>query len=291
MGLLWCTAHLPLRWALASGDLLGRMAYYLVPYRRRIVEINLALCFPELAAAERTAMVRENLRYTGRGFVEAGIAWWGDWALIRRLAHFDGLEHLWRALDEGRGVILLGAHFTSLELSGRIMLTQIPFQVIYRENRNPVIERFMHRSRHRHYEQTIQRRDLRSVVHALRKRRIVWYPPDQDYGRPHSVFAPFFGIPAATITMTSRLARLSGAAVIPAYGTAREDGVGYTIKLYPALENFPSGDDQLDAMRINAVLEAEVRRQPQQYYWVHRRFKTRADGTPAPYPCRRHKRM
>lgn len=290
MALLRCIARLPFRWALAVGALLGRLSYYLMPYRRRIAEANLALCLPELTVAERAALVRENLRYTGRGLVEAGIAWWGKPSLIQRLSHFEGLEHLQQALGEGRGVILLGAHFTPLELTGRIMLTRIPFQVLYRENRNPVIERFMRENRQRLYEQALPRRDLRAVVRALRKRRVVWYPPDQDYGRPHSVFAPFFGIPAATITVTSRLARLTGAAVIPAYGTARESD-GYTIRLYPPLQDFPSGDDEQDASRLNALLEAEIRRHPEQYYWVHRRFKTRPDGVPGPYPSRRHKRV
>ncbi|MDN5849444.1 MAG: LpxL/LpxP family Kdo(2)-lipid IV(A) lauroyl/palmitoleoyl acyltransferase [Nitrococcus sp.] len=292
MGLLRCIARLPFPWALALGGLVGRLSYYLLPYRRRVVEANLALCLPDLTAAERNALVRENLRCTGRGLVEVGIAWWGKAALIQRLGHFEGLEHLRQALDEGRGVILLGAHFTPLELTGRIMLSQIPFQVIYRENRNPVIERFMRESRQRLYQQTHQRRDLRALVRALRERCVVWYPPDQDYGRSHSVFAPFFGIPAATITVTSRLARLTGATVIPTYGTARRSATGYTIRLHPPLRNFPSGDEVLDATRLNAVLEAEVRCHPEQYYWVHRRFKTRPDGAPEPYPPRRRcKRM
>lgn len=290
MGLLRLSACLPLSWALAAGALVGRLSYYLVPYRRRIVEANLTLCLPELTQPERTALVRKNLRYTGRGLVEVGIAWWSKPALIQRLGHFEGLEHLRQALAEGRGVILLGAHFTALELTGRIMLTQIPFQVIYRESRNPVIERFMRECRGRFYEQTLPRRDLRALVRALRERRVIWYPPDQDYGRRHSVFAPFFGIPAATITITSRLARLTGAAVIPVYGMARVAGDGYTIRLHPPLQDFPSGDDQLDATRLNALLEAEVRRHPEQYYWVHRRFKTRPDGTPGPYRSRRRRK-
>ena len=291
LGLLRCIASLPLPWALAVGDLLGRLSYHLLPYRRRIVEANLALCLPELGAAERTALTRQNLRFTGRGLVEAGIAWWRDAALIQSLGHFEGLDNLAQVLREERGVILLGAHFTPLELTGRIMLTQVPFQVIYREQRNAVIERCMQDNRRRLYERTVWRGDLRSLVRALRERRIIWYPPDQDYGPAHSVFAPFFGIPAATLTVTARLVRLTGAAVIPTYGTARKSGHGYTIRLYPPLRDFPSGDDEHDARRLNAVLEAEVRRNPEQYYWVHRRFKTRPDGAPGFYPVRRRKRM
>ncbi len=291
VGLLRCIVRLPFPWALAVGDFIGRVSYYLVPYRRRIVEANLALCLPERGVAERTALVRQNLRFTGRGLVEVGIAWWGSSTLIRRLGHFEGLEYLTQALNEGRGVILLGAHFTPLELTGRIMLTQVPFQVIYREHRNPVIEHCMRENRRRHYERVVWRRDLRSLVRALRERRVIWYPPDQDYGRPHSVFAPFFGIPAATLTVTARLVRLTGAAVIPTYGTAWKSGNGYTIQLYPPLQDFPSGDDEQDAARLNVVLEAAIRRHPEQYYWVHRRFKTRPDGTLGPYPIRRPRRL
>lgn len=291
VGTLWLVARLPHRLALWLGDGLGRVAWHVAPYRRHITDVNLRLCFPELDAGQRRRLAWQNFRYTGRGLMEVGIAWWGSDRHIRGLAQVEGLEHVHRALEQGRGVILLGAHFTPLDLTGRLLLTKLPFQVIYRADRNPVVERMMRLNRERHFERAFERRDMRALVRALRDRRVVWYPPDQDYGPRHSVFAPFFGVQAATITMTSRLARLSGAAVIPAFGVAREDGRGYRVRIHPPLEGFPSGDDQVDAARINAALEAEVRRFPAQYYWVHRRFKTRPDGQPRPYnPKRRERR-
>ncbi|MFB4205488.1 LpxL/LpxP family Kdo(2)-lipid IV(A) lauroyl/palmitoleoyl acyltransferase [Arhodomonas sp. KWT2] len=290
MGLLRLLAALPYRLAMRAGDGLGLLSWYLVPYRRRIVETNLRLCFPDLTAAQRRDLARRNLCYTGRGLVEVALAWWGAESRIARLGTVEGAEHVARAQAEGHGVILVSAHFTPLDISGRIMSRWFGFQAIYRENRNAVIEHFMRESRRRHFEHAFDRGDMRAMVRALRERRVVWYPPDQDYGRRHAVFAPFFGVPAATITMTSRLARLSGAVVIPCYGVAREDGSGYVVKLGPPLEGFPSGDDTADAERLNARLEAEVRQRPAQYYWVHRRFKTRPDGGPSPYRGRGKRR-
>ncbi|WP_435103418.1 LpxL/LpxP family Kdo(2)-lipid IV(A) lauroyl/palmitoleoyl acyltransferase [Arhodomonas sp. AD133] len=290
IGVLWGAARLPYRWGMAVGDVLGWLAWYLIPYRRHIVDTNLRLCFPEWSSAERDTLARRNFRRTGRGLVELALAWWAPERRIARLGHVEGVEHVHRALAEGRGVILVSAHFIPLDISGRILAREFPFQVIYRQNRNAVIEHFMGESRRRHLEHAFDRRDMRALVRALRARRVVWYPPDQDYGRRHAVFAPFFGVPAATITMTSRLARLSGAAVIPCYGLAREDGAGYVVKLGAPLEGFPSGDDLADATRLNASLEAEVRRYPDQYYWVHRRFKTRPEGESRPYTRTRRRR-
>ncbi len=290
IGVLWGAARLPYRWAMAVGDGLGWLAWHLIPYRRHIVETNLRLCFPEWSGAERKALARRNFRRTGRGLVELALAWWAPDRRIAELGHVEGAEHVQRALDEGRGVILVSAHFIPLDISGRVLARAFPFQVIYRQNRNAVIEHFMGENRRRHLEYAFDRRDMRALVRALRARRVVWYPPDQDYGRRHAVFAPFFGVPAATITMTSRLARLSGAAVIPCYGLAREDGTGYVVKLGAPLEGFPSGDDVADAKRLNASLEAEVRRHPDQYYWVHRRFKTRPAGETRPYTRTRRRR-
>lgn len=290
LGLLRVAAALPYRAAMRVGDAVGAMAWHLVPYRRRIVETNLRLCFPELGADARRALARRNFRYTGRGLIEMALAWWAPERRIVGLGAVEGIEHVERARADGRGVILASAHFIPLDLSGRFIARHLGFQVIYRENRNRVLEQFMRSSRQRLFEDAFDRNDARALMRALRAGRVVWYPPDQDYGHRHSVFAPFFGIPAATITMTSRLARMSGAAVLPCYGFAREDGRGYEVRIGPPLEGFPSGDDAADAERLNACLEAEVRRRPAQYYWVHRRFKTRPDGETSPYIPRRKRR-
>jgi KDO2-lipid IV(A) lauroyltransferase len=158
-----------------------------------------------------------------------------------------------------------------------------PFHVLYREHKNPVIERVMRNARIRNYERAISRGDLRAMLRSLRSNTPVWYAPDQDHGSNHSTFVPFFGIPAATITATSRLTRTSGAAVVPFIPTRLADGTGYRLTLYPALEHFPGASPEADAGRINAFLEARIREQPAQYLWVHRRFKTRPPGTAGVY--------
>lgn len=290
LGLLRLAAFLPYRVLMRLGDAIGTLAWYLVPYRRRIVETNLSLCFPDLDRRERQRLARSNLRYTGRGLMEVALAWWGGAARLEGLAEREGVAHLHAALAEGRGVLLVGAHFTPLDLTGRLLQQAVPIHAIYRAHPNPVVERAMAAGRRRHIAGALERGDMRGMVRVLRRGGVLWYPPDQDYGRRHSVFAPFFGVQAATITMTARLARLSGAVVMPAYGVARPDGRGYCLRIHPPLEGFPGGDDEADARRLNAQLEAEVRRYPAQYYWVHRRFKTRPEGEPNPYAGPRWRR-
>ena len=286
MALLWCLSRLPYRWAVFVGRRLGDLTLLFASYRRNIVRANLKLCFPDLSEAQRRHLERENFRYTGQGLAEAALAWWGDSKRLRRLAHVEGLEHLQRLQEEGRGTLLIGAHMTSMELVGRLLTIEIPFSVVYREHKNPVMERFMQKGR-RFYETAISRRETLTLLRRLKSGRIVWYPPDQDFGRQHSVFAPLFGIPAATITVPARLAAKPGAAVVPISYWAREDGSGYELHLHPPLEDFPSGDDEADAARLNALFEEDIRRHPAQYYWVHRRFKTRPPGEPRFYPKRR----
>ena len=289
LGLLWCLARLPYRWAMAAGDLIGLIAMPLARYRRHVVDTNLALCFPEKSPRERARLRRANFRYTGRGVVELGMAAWWPEERVAGIGTVTGLEHVREARRQGRGVILMGLHFTSLDFTGRIMLRHVPFQVIYRENENPVVERFMRGSRERHFEDAIHRRDMRGLIRALRRGQVIWYPPDQDYGRRYSVFAPLFGRPAATITVLSRLAAMTGAAVLPALNRARTDGRGYLVRIDPPLEGFPSGDEVADATRINRLLEERIREAPEQYYWVHRRFKTRPEGEPSPYRRKRRR--
>ena len=286
MALLWCLSRLPYRWAVFVGRRLGDLTMLFAGYRRNIVRTNLELCFPERSADELKRLERENFRFTGQGIAEAAMAWWGNSERLRPLARIQGVEHLQGLLDQGRGAILVGAHMTCMELAGRMLASAIPFSVVYREHKNPVMERFMQQGR-RPFESAISRRETMRLVRRLKGGRIVWYPPDQDFGRHHSVFAPLFGIPAATITVPARLATKPGAAVVPVSYWAREDGGGYDIRIHPPLENYPSGDDETDAARLNAFFEEEIRRHPAQYYWVHRRFKTRPPGEPRFYPKRR----
>jgi len=283
LGLLRCTVWLPYRTRLAAGRLLGHTFRLLAQHRRRVAARNIAQCFPQLEPGAQQRLLREHFAALGMGLVEMAMSWWADEARLRRLVRLEGMEHLQRARAAGRGVILLSAHFTTLEIGGRLLALFTPFHVLYRQHKNPVIERVMHNARTRNYERAIPRQDLRALLHSLQENMPVWYAPDQDHGSRHAVFVPFFGIPAATLTATSRLARLSGAAVIPFIPTRLADGTGYRLRLYPALANFPGRSAEADARRINALLEARIREQPEQYLWVHRRFKTRPPGSAGVY--------
>ena len=283
LGLLRCMVWLPYRAQLTAGRRLGAAVRLFARRRRRIAAVNIGLCFPELAAAAQQQLLREHFAALGIGVIEIAMSWWENPQRLQQLVRVDGLEHLQRALAPGRGVILLSGHFTTLEIGGRLLALTTPFHVMYRGHKNPVIERVMRNARIRNYDRAIPRHDLRAMLRSLQGNVPVWYAPDQDHGTRHGLFVPFFGIPAATITATSRLARRSGAAVVPFIPTRLADGSGYRLTLYPALEHFPGDSPETDTARINALLEARIREQPEQYLWVHRRFKTRPPGESGVY--------
>lgn len=283
LGLMWLVAKLPYRVQMAAGATLGWFMYRLLPARRHIAEVNLMLCFPELSEDDRRQMLREHFDSLGKASIETAMAWWSSDAQLQRLHHFEGIEHLDAALEQGKGVILLCAHFTTLEIGARIFAMQRPMVAMYRAHKNPLYEHIMCHHRKEHFTDAITRSDVRGAVRALKHNLPLWYAPDQDYGRKHSVFAPFFGVPAAVITATARFAKLSGAPVVPYFQERLADGSGYVMRLYPALQKFPIGDDVADATTINQVIENEIRKFPAQYLWAHRRFKTRPEGEPRPY--------
>lgn len=278
LGLLWCAARLPWGWQMACGRLLGRSALLLARRRRAIAATNLRLCFPELHGRRRAALLRKHFESFGMGVIEVAVSWWTPDSRLRALGQIEGLEHVHAALRRGKGVILLSAHFTSLEIGGRLLALHLPFHVVYRPNENPLVEAVMRRGRERRFDKAIARDDIRGMLQSLKQNHAVWYASDQNYGHKHSVFAPFFGIPAATNTATTRIARISGAAVVPFFVERRSDGTGYSLRLLPALNDFPSGDVGADTQRINRLIEDQVRKAPEQYFWMHRRFKDRPPG-------------
>ncbi|MBI5460825.1 MAG: LpxL/LpxP family Kdo(2)-lipid IV(A) lauroyl/palmitoleoyl acyltransferase [Gammaproteobacteria bacterium] len=278
MTLGWLTAHLPFGVQMGLGRILGDCAYYLMRERRRVARTNLGLCFPELDTEARRTLLREHFRSLGLGVIETAMSWWTPTARLRGLARIEGLEHLHAALDAGRGVILLSAHFTTLEIGGRLLSLHAPFHVLYRRHKNAAFEAVMQRARERHFEKAIARDDMRGMLKSLKANIPVWYAPDQNYGAEHSIFVSFFGIPASTITATARLARISGARVVPFFQERLPGTGGYRLKLYPALENFPTDDEAADTQRVNTLIETEIRKTPAQYLWAHRRFKTRPPG-------------
>ena len=281
LALLVPLAQLPWHWLLGLGRGLGRMSWHLARQRRHIAETNIRLCFPELEADEQQRLARESVISAGVATMEiVGVYFRGRLRLASRM-EVEGLEHLQQARRQGRGVLLLGMHFTSLEVAGYLLSTIAPYGAVYRPNDNPLLDRIIRRGRARHVSYYIDRSDLRGLVRHLRQGDIVWYAPDQDYGRKHSVYAPFFGVPAATITATARIARLSASPVVPMAYYRLPKG-RYRLAFQPALGNFPSGNDQDDAARINHIIEQAVRQAPEQYLWVHRRFKHQPDNS-APY--------
>jgi len=206
------------------------------------------------------------------------MCWWTPTDKLILLFQLQGKEYLDAALAKGKGVILLSAHFTTLEIGGRLLAINTPFHVLYRSHKNPLFEAIMHQARSTHFEKAIPRNDMRGMIKSLKANTPVWYAPDQDFGRKNAVFVPFFNIPAATITSTSRLAKITGAQVVPFFQQRLPHDQGYQLNLLPALDNFPCGDDKIDTRRINEIIEQQIRKQPEQYLWVHRRFKTRPEG-------------
>jgi KDO2-lipid IV(A) lauroyltransferase len=283
-GLVRLVVRLPYRVQLVIGRKLGRLYQLLSGYRRSIVRTNLELCFPELDDRERRHLEDRSYESLGMSLIETASGLWAPESFIENLGTITGLEHLEEARRQGKGVLLLSGHFCSLDFAGRILMKQYPACFTYRELRNKLSDRIIKNAREKHCRQLIHRFDLRAFLDALKSGEVVWYAPDQSQSRRKGVFAPFFGIPASTLKATTRLARMTGAAVNPFVIQRLPDARGYALTIQPALENFPGENEVADATRFNALLESQVRKNPEQYLWIHRRFKSRPPGEPKLYP-------
>ena len=276
-GLLRLLTWLPWPLAMASGRGLGALLYRLPLKTRDYARTNIRLCFPDLDAAARRRLLRAHYTSLGMSLVETAMAWWAPARKLRDRYRIEGLEHLDAALARGRGALLLSAHFTTLELGGRLLSLERPFAVMYRDQKNPVADRIMRRARQRHFRRAIHRNDVRQMLRALKENTPVWYAPDQNYSGRNFVFAPFCGIPAATNTATGRISRAAGAPVLPFFQRRTASG-DYQLTILPPLADFPSGDDAADAAAVNQAIQHMIRQAPEQYLWEHRRFKTRPAG-------------
>lgn len=285
LGLLWLVVRLPYRVLLALGRLLGCAMYWCMPERRRIAQVNLELCFPQWSAERREEVLRANFASNGIALFEMAMAWWWPKKRLARLAHIEGLEHLEQARTAGQGAVLMSLHFTTLELGAALLGQRATIDGMYREHGNAAFDFVQRHGRERHNADAvaIEREDVRAMFKSLRAGRAIWYAPDQDYGRKASVFVPLFGVQAATVTATSTFARLGKARVIPFTQTRLPGGQGYKLTVHPPLEGFPTPDEVADALRINQWVEQAILQQPEQYMWVHRRFKTRPEGEERPY--------
>ena len=281
-GLIYLITRLPLPLQHAIGRLLGFCLYWLGPRRRHIAAVNIDLCLAQLSTAERKTLLKQHFGHYGISLIESFTAWWASPATLQGRVEYEGLQHLQQALDGGNGVLLIGSHFTTLEIGVRLLNLKIPFDMMYRPHKNLLFNTVMSKGRERWGGKVIDRRDVRALLASLKNNHPLWYGPDQDYGRKHSVFVPFMGVTAATVTGTSRLAKISGAAVVP-YFVERLKKSRYRIIVHPALENFPGDSTEADAETINRIIEAQIRKSPVDYLWTHRRFKTRPDGEPRPY--------
>lgn len=275
-------ALLPYTPMMAIGRAAGRLGMRLATRRRQIVDTNLQLCFPALDAAARRVLAQRHFEAIGMALMDFAIAWWWPDEPLHRLVEIEGREHIERAMARGKGVIFLTAHFTSIEISGRLLAHICPALPMYRPNNDPLLEQIMVKNRERHVERTIPRADVRLMVRSLKAGKGVWFAPDQNFGGKGSAFAPFFGVPAASNTSLSRFATMTDAAVVPFVVFRRPEG-GYRMVVEPALESFPGRDAIADATRYNTITERWVRVAPEQYNWLHRRFKKRPPGDPPLY--------
>lgn len=283
IGFIGLAARLPYRVLMASGRALGWLAARLMGSRRRVASRNLTLCFPDLDIAERDRLLETNMRDSGLMLVEFALAWMGSVRALEKIpVTIEGLEHLTDAQARGRGVLLVGAHFSHLELCARLISQRVPIAGMYRVMDSAALEWAVLRARLRYAAAMFTKDELRPTVRWLKGGGIIWYAPDQDMRGKDSVFAPFFGVAASTLTATHHLARLSGASVIPFFHR-RLPGGGYALRLEPPLSDFPSDDVVADTTRVNAAIERMVREAPAQYLWMHKRFKTRPPAQPPAY--------
>lgn len=282
LGYAWMllVVRLPPRAQMAVGRALGRAAYAALRERRRIAARNIDTCLAELPAGERARILKQHFEALGLSLVEMAVGWFGPPETVRQRVDIEGAEHLAAALAKGRGVILFSAHFTTFEFfwpALRPLCTQLCG--MYKSQRNPVMNRIMNRGRSRYYDSLFAKDNVRKLMRCLRENSVVWYASDQSYGGKGSVLIPFFGEPAMTNTAIGRIARTSGAAVLP-YFCRRLENDRYVMSIGAPLAGLPSGDDVADTRALTKRLEDYIRLCPEQYWWIHQRFK----GRPAPLP-------
>lgn len=283
-GFLWLLGKTPRDLGLALAGPLGWLMARLMKGRRQVARRNLERCFPELDAQRREALIEACFHSLGRMPFEIAWCWSASAERMRRMGRCEGLAAALGAYEEQRGVLLVTPHVTCLEIGGRLTALNLPRAgVIYRPLRSPVLEWYQNRSRGKYADALISKRDLRSAIRYLKGGGVLWYAPDQDFGPKQSLFVPFFGIPTATLTATARLVELTGCRVVPMFPRYDEATGQYVVQFHPPLEDFPTGDIVADLTRVNAMLEEQVRKTPEQYWWIHRRFKTRPEGEPPFY--------
>jgi KDO2-lipid IV(A) lauroyltransferase len=283
LAIIWLLHFLPLAILAPIGRGFGMVLYAIAGDRRRVARKNLALCCPDWTEKERERLVRGHFQAFGRAALERGILWWASRERVLRIVRFEGLENF--EAVHGQPVIWLAPHFVGLDMGGSRLAADYAAASMYQRQKDPILDRILYHGRTRFVmPRLVSRQDgLRSIVRVIREGLPFYYLPDLDFGARDSVFVPFFGVQAATITGLSRLAKLGGAKVVPIVTRQLPGGQGYVLTFYPAWDNFPTDDVEADVRRMNAFIEDRVREVPEQYHWLHKRFKTRPPGEPAMY--------
>lgn len=264
------------------GSAVGSALYSIPSSRKRIVHVNLRLCFPGKTEAEYEALARQHFRQVVRSYFERGVQWFGSERTIREIVQIDSRIDLQD--KNAPPTIFMGFHFVGIEIGCMLYSMQLPVAALYTRMSNKRLCGLAARQRGRFGAEMIERgTSARKVLSILRKGKPVMLAADMDHGVDNSVFVPFFGVQACTLTSVSRLARLGNARVVPFVTEVLPDFKGYKLTIFEPLANFPTDNDEEDARRMNAFLEAQIMRIPDQYYWVHRRFKSRPMGMPAVY--------
>ncbi|MGK0271660.1 MAG: KDO2-lipid IV(A) lauroyltransferase [Cocleimonas sp.] len=276
VGILRLLILLPWSWQMAIGKAIGLLIYKTLSSRRKISCINLEIAFPDLDEKSLNDLNRQHFISMGQSSLESAIGWWGSEKTIKKHAHLEGLEHLKSSLEKDN-IILLGAHFMCLEVGGRIMAQQMPMHVTYRPHQNELIEYLVAVQRDKKYGKAIPKRNIREMIKSVKSGAPTWYATDQNYRGKGSINVPFFGIDAPSNPGTSRLAKMTGAQIMPAIcvrlNDPKDPRKGYLVKFLPPLDNFPSENLYEDTTRLNHIIEEFIKDYPEQYLWTHKRYK------------------
>ncbi len=283
LGLLRLTCLLPFKWQIGLGMGIGRLAHRVGAERRAITRRNLELCFPELTEEQRNDLALRHFEALGASLMELALGRWASDKKLLAMTTVKGGHHIQQTLDEGYGVMLISAHFTALDVAGRALRQHCPpYDVVYRSFRNPLTTEIVAGTRESTARRVIEKNDIKGMIRSLREGIPVWYAPDQAYHLKQSALLPFFGVPAMTNIATTTIAKLGKAKAVPFWPRRLPEG-GYEILIEAPLDGLPSDDPEEDTRTYVAALEAQIRRCPEQYYWVHRKFKNRPDSLPDVY--------
>ncbi len=279
IGLLRASVYLPVPVTHRLGSALGMLIYRLTPSRRRAARINIKQAFPDFSKEEVDALNKASFQSLGISIFEMGASWFEKTSVLKQQCQIEGQEHLDKAIAKNKPVILLTGHFTTLEIGARLIGFYCKqYSGVYKKARNPLFNAIMVRYRSTFGDALTENKDVRSIIRDLKKGYVTWFAPDQDFKRQDIVFTPFLGGIASTLTATAKLARITNASIVPFYPIRLENGKGFKLMVFPALENFPSDDIEADSARINKTIEEMVYKHPEQYLWSHKRFKTQASG-------------